>query len=170
MWGKNGQFLACSHYPDCTSTEDFKKRLDGTYEILAKEFATDHCPECSKRMVVKKGRYGRFLACEDYPTCKGTLPFTLDVTCPKCKVGKFAEKKSRFGKVFYGCSNYPQCDNAVWSKPYAFDCEKCGSSVMCEKFSKKNGKQLQCPACRHTVDLADTPYAEKEDGEQFVIK
>lgn len=165
-WGKNGQFLACSNYPDCTSTEDFKKRLDGTYEIIAKEYATDHCPECHKRMVVKKGRYGRFLACEDYPTCKGTLPFTLDVTCPKCKVGKFAEKKSRYGKVFYGCSNYPQCENAVWSKPYAIDCEKCGHPVMCEKFSKKNGKQLQCPQCRHTIDLGDTQYAETEEGNE----
>ncbi len=162
-WGKNGQFFACSNYPECTSTEDFKKHLDGSYEILPKEYAKDPCPECGKRMVVKKGRYGRFLACEDYPICKGTLPYTLDVQCPECKVGKFAEKKSRYGKIFYGCSNYPDCENAVWSRPHAFDCESCGYPVMCEKTTKKHGKQLQCPKCRHTVDWADTPFATEDD-------
>jgi DNA topoisomerase-1 len=165
-WGKNGQFFACSNYPDCNSTEDFKKNLDGSYLIVEKVFANDPCPTCGKRMAIKKGKYGKFLACEDYPQCATTLPFTLDVHCPECKVGKFAEKKSRYGKFFYGCSNYPTCTNAMWTKPYPFPCAKCGYAVMGEKFTKKNGKQLECPKCRHRVDMAETPFhVAEENGE-----
>ena len=164
-WGKNGQFLACSNYPDCNSTEDFKKSLDGKITIVEKEYAKEPCPTCGKRLVIKKGKFGKFLACEEYPTCATTLPFTLDVTCPECKVGKFAEKKSRYGKFFYGCSNYPACSNAMWTKPYAYDCKSCGYPVMGEKFTKKNGYQLECPKCRHKEDMADTPYAHVH-GEQ----
>lgn len=165
-WGKNGQFLACSNYPDCNSTEDFKRTLDGVIHIVEKEFAKDPCPTCGKRMAIKKGKYGKFLACEDYPQCATTLPFTIDVQCPECKVGKFAEKKSRFGKLFYGCSNYPACTNAMWTKPFAFDCPGCGYPVMGEKFTKKSGKQLECPKCRHRVDMADTPFhVDEETGE-----
>jgi DNA topoisomerase-1 len=162
-WGKNGQFLACSHYPDCNSTEDFKKNLEGVITIVPKEFASDSCPTCGKRMAIKKGKFGKFLACEEYPTCMTTLPFTIDVHCPECKVGKFAEKKSRYGKFFYGCSKYPDCSNAMWTKPYAFGCPKCGYAVMGEKITKKNGKQLECPKCRHRVDMSETPFASAED-------
>lgn len=163
-WGKNGQFFACSNYPDCNSTEDFKKSLDGVFTIIEKEFAKDPCPTCGKRMAIKKGKFGKFLACENYPQCATTLPFTIDVHCPLCKVGKFAEKKSRFGKLFYGCSNYPTCSNAMWTKPYVFDCTSCGNPVMGEKFTKKNGKQLECPKCRHRVDIAETPFHVNEDS------
>jgi DNA topoisomerase-1 len=166
-WGKNGQFLACSNYPDCNSTEDFKKSLDGVITIVEKEFAKDPCPTCGKRLAIKKGKYGKFLACEEYPTCATTLPFTLDIQCPECKVGKFAEKKSRYGKFFYGCSNYPACSNAMWTKPFKFDCASCGYPVMGEKFTKKNGKQLECPKCRHRVDMAETPYHVEEVAEVF---
>lgn len=170
-WGKNGQFLACSNYPDCNSTEDFKKTLDGKIIIVEKEFANDPCPTCGKRMAIKKGKFGKFLACEEYPTCMTTAPFTIDVTCPECKKGKFAEKKSRYGKIFYGCSNYPDCNNAMWSKPYAFGCKKCGYAVMGEKFTKKNGKQLECPKCRFRVDMNETPFhVEDEDSQEIVAE
>ena len=167
-WGKNGQFLACSNYPDCNSTEDFKRTLDGVIHIVEKEFAKDPCPTCGKRMAIKKGKYGKFLACEEYPGCATTLPFTIDVHCPECKVGKFAEKKSRFGKLFYGCSNYPNCTNAMWTKPFVFDCPGCGYPAMGEKFTKKNGKQLECPKCRHRVDMADTPFHVEEEAQDSV--
>ncbi len=158
-WGRNGQFFACSNYPECTSTEDFKKHLDGSYEILPKDYAEDPCPECGKKMVVKTGRFGRFLACEDYPNCKSSLPYTLDVKCPECKTGNFAEKKSRYGKLFYGCSSYPDCNNAVWSKPLDYGCESCGYPVMVERVTKREGRQLQCPKCKHKID---NPFEDKE--------
>lgn len=169
-WGRNGQFLACSNYPDCNSTEDFKRSLDGVITIVEKEFANEPCPTCGKRMAIKKGKYGKFLACEEYPTCMTTLPFTLDVQCPECKKGKFAEKKSRYGKIFYGCSNYPECNNAMWTKPFPFACQKCGYAVMGEKFTKKNGKQLECPKCRHRVDMSETPFHVEESDQEPVIE
>ena len=68
-WGRNGQFLACRNYPDCTSTNDFKKHLDGTLEVLPKKWFRDDCPTCGKRLEEKKGKYGRFVRCEEYPKC-----------------------------------------------------------------------------------------------------
>lgn len=151
-WGKNGQFLACDRYPECPSTEDFKRLPDGSYEIVPKEFAKDPCPQCHKRLIVKKGKYGKFLACEDYPLCKTTLPYTIDLKCPECKVGKFAEKKSRYGKLFYGCSTYPQCNNAMWDFPIAHSCPQCGYAVMGKKESKRKGTYLSCPKCKATAE------------------
>ncbi len=149
-WGRNGQFLACSEYPECKSSEDFKRIPDGKIEIVEKEYTKEKCPTCSKRMIVKSGRYGRFFACEDYPNCKTALPYTIDVACPKCKKGKFAEKKGRF-KLFYGCSTYPECDNAVWDYPVAQDCPECHYPVVCKKTSKKIGDYLQCPECKFKI-------------------
>ncbi len=162
-WGRNGQFLACRNYPDCTSTYDFKKHLDGTIEVLPKNWFRDNCPTCDKRLEVKKGKYGRFVRCEDYPKCETTLPYTIDVTCPKCKVGKFAEKKSRYGKIFYGCSNYPDCETALWTEPKIHDCPACGYAIMGVKETKRDGKHLQCPECKHKVMWDETPFAKEEE-------
>jgi DNA topoisomerase-1 len=162
-WGRNGQFLACSMYPECNSTFDFRKDLEETIHILPKNFFHDDCPTCGKRLEEKKGRYGRFVRCEEYPKCETTLPYTLTISCPKCKKGKFAEKKSRYGKIFYGCTSYPDCENALWTKPNEYDCEKCGYPLMCERITKRQGHQLQCPECKHTVDIQETPFAPKEE-------
>lgn len=154
-WGRNGSFLACSRYPECKGTEEFRKRADGTYEIIPKDYANQPCPTCGKRMVVKKGRYGRFLACEEYPGCKTALPYTIDVNCPECKTGLFAEKQSRYGKVFYGCTNYPDCQNASWSLPVKFECPNCQHPIMGEKETKRDGHHLYCSKCKTRV-----PYEE----------
>src|SRR5690606_37376501 len=115
----------------------------------------DSCPTCGKRLEEKKGRYGRFLRCEDYPQCETTLPFTINVSCPECKVGKFAEKKSRYGKFFYGCTHYPDCTNAMWTKPVAQDCPSCGYPVLGTRITKKDGEHLQCSKCKHVVHLEE---------------
>ncbi|MEK6623485.1 MAG: DNA topoisomerase, partial [Bdellovibrionota bacterium] len=161
-WGRNGQFLACSNYPDCNSSQDFKKDLQGKIHILDKQYFRENCPKCGAKTEVKTGRYGRFVRCSEYPTCDTTLPYTLDVTCPECKKGKFAEKKSRFGKVFYGCSSYPECNKAVWSLPHAYECAGCGYPIMCEKWSKKKGPELECPQCRHKIP---NPFASATGSE-----
>ncbi len=163
-WGKNGQFLACSNYPDCNSTQDFKKDLDGKIHILPKEYFFDPCPTCGKNLEVKKGKYGRFLRCESYPQCDTTLSYYLPITCPECKKGHFAEKKGKFNRIFYGCTQYPDCNNALWTMPYDYSCPGCGYGIMTFKETKRDGKQLICPKCKHKVDFEDTPFA-KEDHE-----
>ncbi|MBP9673883.1 MAG: type I DNA topoisomerase [Bacteriovoracaceae bacterium] len=150
-WGRNGQFLACSKYPDCKGTDDFKKDSEGHITIIEKQFSGDPCPTCNKRLVLKTGKFGRFFACEDYPSCKTALPYTLDVLCPKCHKNKIAEKKSRFGKMFYGCSGYPNCVFAMWNPPVKKKCPDCDSEVMGEKISKKTGKFYECPVCKAKV-------------------
>ncbi|PIK16643.1 type I DNA topoisomerase [Halobacteriovorax sp. JY17] len=173
-WGRNGQFFACSNYPDCNSTQDFKKHLDGSYEILPKNWFHDNCPTCQKRLEVKKGKYGRFVRCEDYPQCDTTLPYTLDIKCPECNVGKFAEKKSRYGKIFYGCSNYPNCENASWTKPYVQDCPSCGYGIMGFKETKRDGKHLECAKCKFKLEWEQTKYGkeelEKQRAEEEALK
>ncbi len=164
-WGRNGQFLACSEYPDCNSTHDFRKDFEGVIHLLPKNWFHDPCPTCHKKLEVKKGKYGRFVRCEDYPTCDTTLPYTLDLHCPECKKGKFAEKKSRYGKIFYGCTSYPDCTTALWSRPYEFDCVGCGYGIMGERVTKREGRQLQCPKCKHKVDWEDTPFGKAEAEE-----
>ena len=100
------------------------------------------CENCGRKMVIKKGRYGKFLACPGYPECKNTKPYYdyLDVLCPKC--GKrIIEKKSKKGKRYYTCEGYPDCDLILWEKP-AKNCPKCGS-LMFEK-GRKGNKKLIC--------------------------
>ena len=102
-------------------------------EVLAGE----NCPKCGKPMMIKQGRFGKFIACSGYPTCKTTKPIvkSTGVKCPKC--GKeIVEKVTRKGKVFYGCSGYPKCDTAYWDKPTGEICKKCGS-MMVLKGNKK---------------------------------
>ena len=158
-WGKNGQFLSCSDYPECNSTYDFKKDAEGNITILPKNWFHDPCPECDKRLEVKTGRYGRFVRCEDYPACETTLPYTLPVSCPECGKGKFTEKKSRYGRFFYGCSHYPDCENALWTRPFAIDCPACGYAVMIARDTKRDGPQLQCPKCKHTEERQEEESA-----------
>lgn len=101
------------------------------------------CDKCGSNMVIKKGRFGRFLACPRYPECKNTKPLVeeLDVKCPKC--GKnIVVRKSKKGRTFYGCSGYPQCDFVSWDKPTNEKCPECGS-MMVEKYSKGD-KMLKC--------------------------
>lgn len=151
-WGRNGQYLSCKNYPDCNHTEDYQKSLDGKITIIPKEYHTDSCPTCSKRLEVKKGKFGKFVRCEDYPKCDTTLPFTLPIACPECKKGKFVEKRGRF-KAFYGCSSYPECSNAMWDYPVIHACPDCKYPVMGKRFSKRDGAFLSCPKCKTKVLL-----------------
>ena len=102
------------------------------------------CDKCGRMMVIKHGRYGDFLACPGYPECKNAKPIVeeLDVPCPKCG-GKILARKSKKGKKFFGCSNYPDCDFVSWNEPVKDKCEECGS-YMVLKYSKTKGKYVQC--------------------------
>lgn len=109
----------------------------------------EECPECGSPLVVRRGRYGEFIACSGYPTCKyikkeakeEAAPISTGVKCPKCESGEIVEKKTRRGKVFYGCNQYPGCDYALWHKPIDKKCPKCDSLLVVK--GKKN--EVQCP-------------------------
>ncbi|HUJ28402.1 MAG TPA: type I DNA topoisomerase [Myxococcales bacterium] len=143
-WGRMGRFLACSGYPDCKNTKDFVEE-DGKIRVV-EDIPTDEvCPTCGKPMINKRGRFGRFLACSDYPTCKTTRPITLKgVACPDCG-GGLAERKSRFGKSFFGCVNYPNCKFAAWDRPIPGPCPKCAKPYLLSKYSKRDGAYIACP-------------------------
>ncbi len=143
-WGKNGSFLACSAFPGCKNTKEFKKDENGNIVIIEADRFGTTCERCSKDMVIKNGRFGRFVACEGYPDCNNTKPFTIGVPCQEegCS-GEFVERKSRTGKLFWSCINYPKCRFASWNLPLKEKCPDCGANLS-EKKSKKRGTEHVC--------------------------
>ena len=160
--GKNGHFLACSGYPECTYSSDYERDEKGIIAAVApvQSEATDKvCELCGKPMVIKRGRYGDFLACTGYPECKHTQSLNngsnakpTGVACPEkgCD-GQVVEKSSKRGKIFYGCNRYPKCSFASWDRPVAIGCPACGNAYMVEKTTKRDGTLCVCPNrdCRH---------------------
>ena len=96
-WGRNGHFLACSGYPECRNTKEFTRNADGSLTVVPTTRPSDQiCPTCGSPMVIKRGRFGEFLACSRYPECKTTSPISLGVDCPKPDCGGYlTEKRSR---------------------------------------------------------------------------
>jgi DNA topoisomerase-1 len=142
-WGRNGQFLACSGYPDCKSTRPFVRSENGGVETAPEETTDEICPKCGSPMVIKRGRFGKFLACSKYPECKYTQGIATGVLCPE-DGGKLVERRSRFGKAFYSCANYPECKFAIWNKPLPRPCPLCNAPFLVEKYSKKTGISVCC--------------------------
>lgn len=142
-WGRNGQFVACTGYPDCRYTRPLEEEQQESDET---------CERCGKPMVVKTGRFGKFLACSGYPECQNTRPFSIGVECPMegCD-GQIIERRSRKGRVFYGCSNYPTCKFATWHKPIARECPNCSSPYLEERYNQTKGQYLYCPNCKTEV-------------------
>ncbi len=136
-WGKLGHFLACSAYPECKNTMDFKRSENGAIEAMKEEATGEICPQCNSPMIIKSGRYGRFFACSKYPECKSTKPITTGVACPQQGCGgELTEKRSKRGRVFYSCTKYPSCTFAMWDKPVNQPCPQCGAPFMAEKFAR----------------------------------
>jgi DNA topoisomerase-1 len=135
-WGRFGQFLACSGFPECKNT----KPLDGEAEA---EATGETCTECGSAMVVKRGRFGQFLACSRYPDCKGSRPLLkkVGVACPK-DGGDLVERRSKKGRTFYSCANYPNCDFTSWSRPLPQPCPTCGGMVVVA--AKNSARCTQC--------------------------
>ena len=132
--------------------KDFRVRLDKAEKEMAEieikdEPAGIDCEKCGHEMVYKMGRYGKFLACSNFPECRNTKPILkkIGVTCPKCKEGNVVERKSKKRRTFYGCDRYPECDFVSWDKPISRPCPKC-NSLLVEKKTKKE-TQVKCTEC-----------------------
>lgn len=139
-WGKRGKFLACSNYPDCKNTANFTWDENGKISQMEPQTTDTTCSECGRKMVIKEGRFGRFLGCSGYPDCKNTMPISVGVECPEegCS-GYLCEKRTKKGKIFFGCSNYPRCSYALWDKPVSEECPLCGAPFLVEKYKQGKG-------------------------------
>ncbi|MBW2654007.1 MAG: type I DNA topoisomerase [Deltaproteobacteria bacterium] len=154
--GRNGHFIACTGYPDCSFTSNYLRDEKGNISIVEKiidNTKVKDCIKCGKPMVQKEGRFGLFLACTGYPECKHTESVNggqngkdIGLKCPETDCsGTIVERKSRRGKLFFGCSNYPNCTFASWDMPVDKSCPDCNSPYLVEKKTKKEGKILKCP-------------------------
>jgi DNA topoisomerase I len=131
-WGRFGKFVACSTYPECKYTRNVGENGRATDEPTG-----EACPSCGKAMVIKHGRFGKFIACSGYPDCKTTKSITLGIACPQpgCS-GEIVERRSRRGRVFFGCSAYPACTFVLWQRPVAEPCPKCGAQFVTERTTR----------------------------------
>jgi DNA topoisomerase-1 len=141
--GRFGQFLACTGYPECKTTRKIIATKQGMTAAKPDQILDEKCPKCESNLVLKHGRFGEFTACSNYPKCKYVKQKTTGVLCPR-DGGDIVEKKSRRGKVFYGCGNYPDCDFTLWNKPIAEACPECQAPFLVEKITKRHGRQLIC--------------------------
>ena len=137
----------------------FEKRLSFAEEEMKEveikdEPAGEDCEKCGFEMVYKMGRYGKFMACSNFPNCRNTKAIVkeIGVGCPKCEKGEVVERKSKKRRIFYGCDQYPECDFISWDKPIARTCPKC-QEMLIEKKSKK-GVQVNCSSCEYKEDRA----------------
>ncbi len=152
--GKHGPFLGCDQYPAC----DFIKPLHQNDGHIVKELGVP-CPECGNEMVLRQGRYGMFIGCSHYPECHHIESIdqpaeeksNSEVSCPECSKGHLVERKTRFGKIFYACDNYPRCKFAVNQPPISGRCDQCGYPLLVEK-TLASGIKRQCAdrKCHHT--------------------
>jgi DNA topoisomerase I len=165
-WGRSGEFLACSSYPECKSTANFTRDAEGNISVAEEETTTEVCDACGRPMMVRFGRYGKFLGCSGYPECKTVRPMVRPVPtgiqCPDCKEGEIMEKRSRSGKTFFSCNRYPRCRFATWDRPVAEPCPTCSAPFIVEKTTKRAGTVRRClsEGCTYKETVAEP----EEDG------
>lgn len=116
--GKYGKFLSCSNFPDCKYAAPLEQGENGEIE-QPEDLDLEPCPEDGGELVLKQGRYGKFIACSNYPKCKYTRNFDdkIDMQCPTCTKGDIVIRRTKRGRVFYGCSRYPECEYSSWTDP-----------------------------------------------------
>jgi len=140
--GRFGKFMACNNYPDCKNT----KQINEKGEVEEPETTNEVCEKCGKPMVFKTGRYGKFLGCSGYPDCKNikSIIKSTGVKCPECEKGEVVEKKSKKGKIFYACNQYPSCKYAMWNKPTGEKCPICKGLMSFGKDEKSFCGNKEC--------------------------
>ncbi|MBD3421920.1 MAG: type I DNA topoisomerase [Chitinivibrionales bacterium] len=147
-WSKNGKFLACQGFPACRYTEPLEKP-----QVQESE---EKCDKCGAPMVILNVKNTRFLGCSRYPECKNTRSLTTGVHCPSegCK-GVLVERRTKRGKVFYGCNAYPQCTFATWDQPVDKPCPACNYPILVLRETKRKGSFHRCPRCKAEYALEE---------------
>jgi DNA topoisomerase-1 len=160
-WGRHGRFMACSGFPECKNAKPLEQQgTEPGTQSTDIEQTDEKCGKCGAPMVLKSGRFGKFLACSEYPKCKTTKPVGTGVKCPE-DGGEIVERRTKRGKIFFSCSNYPKCKFATWYKPVGKNCPDCGADFLVEKRTKK-GEFMECikKACGYKEEL-QTEHAEQ---------
>ena len=146
-WGRFGKFMACTGYPECKNTKDLGGKGDSVDGAKDDE-VEGNCDKCDSPLIMKRGRFGKFIACSNYPECKFTKAIGLGITCPEeaCE-GEIAARRSKKGRTFYGCTKYPDCKFTSWDKPVAEACPECKNPFLIEKWKKNEDPSTLCPSC-----------------------
>jgi len=159
-WGS--QFLGCTGYPECKSTKPLTKDQKVAPEERQSE---EKCEACGGQMNIKYGRFGEYLACPN-EDCKATrkLVVKTGVNCPVCKTHELVQRKSKYGKFFYGCPGYPDCKFALWAKPTGNTCPDCGSLTVEKNLKRGNFEACSSKGCGYSKELEPTPEVAAEAG------
>ena len=157
--GRFGPFLACSNYPECKVTKRLVRGAEGKLQVETLAPIDEACPECTKPLMWRRGRFGAFIACSDYPNCKYIKKKEakeIGLACPECGEGQVVERKGRWGRSFYGCKRYPECKFTAYHRPIPEPCPDCGRPYLLEKETKKEGKVIFCgnEACHYKREAA----------------
>ncbi len=151
---KGGEFLSCNRFPACKNIKNFSRDKDGKIHIeepREPRMLDEKCPQCGSPLQEKRGRYGAFIACSNYPKCKFTRPITTGVKCPECGQGELTQRRNKKGGTFFSCTRYPDCKFITNDKPLPIACPDCGNPFIYEKYSKALGEYKQCPKCKKTM-------------------
>lgn len=142
--GRFGPFLGCSGYPECKTIRKLSQ-AEAVSARSAPQPTDEVCEKCGNPMVLREGRFGRFLSCSTYPTCKHVKPISIGVNCPQCR-SPLSERRTKRGRAFYGCTAYPKCAFAIWDRPVQEPCPRCGAAFLVEKKLKGGGVSIRCVA------------------------
>jgi DNA topoisomerase-1 len=148
--GKNGRFIGCTGYPECKYTRNVDGSSKDSKEAQEVEAVADRvCPKCSSTLIVRNGKYGKFIGCSTYPKCNFieslAKPEDTNVGCPECKQGSLIKRKSRYGTFFYSCNSYPKCKYLIKYPPLDKACPQCAWPILMHKTSKRSGNEEVCP-------------------------
>ncbi len=166
--GRYGKFMACPGYPTCKNTKQLAEDGKEAAAAAPQPVLDEKCDKCGSQMQMRRGRFGMFKACTQYPTCKFTRPVTLGIKCPTADCnGEIVGRNSKRGKTFYGCTNYPTCKFTSWVKPTGESCPDC-KSYLVEKRTKKGLEAYLCSnkECKYKRAVEPEPGAQAEgDGD-----
>jgi DNA topoisomerase-1 len=155
-WSRNGPFVACSAYPECQFSSDYERDERGAIHLVKDQDTGEVCDKCGRPMLLKKGRFGVFLACSGYPECKNTRARGSGLRCPAegCD-GELVERVARGGRRFFGCNRYPECKIAFSGQPVRKKCPGCGAVFLVQKENRRSGTKLVCanPECRYEENV-----------------